>query len=101
MSGYRAPLWDLRPDITSCLKFAVLFLSGALSDERTAIFSKITQRSESLRTRNHTLLSHLRLPQPGGRGSSIYIPQEQGGPVTPPGNGLGVKGQKRVEVPPL
>jgi hypothetical protein len=27
--------------------------------------------------------SHLRLPQPGGPGSHIYIPQEQGGPVTP------------------
>jgi hypothetical protein len=71
MSWYRTPLWDLRPDITSCrnvevtlpqsvsqyvlvsntlvglatryyflsecccLKFAVLFLWGALSDERT------------------------------------------------------------------
>jgi hypothetical protein len=32
----------------------------------SAICSVITQWSESLRTRNHTLLSHLRLPQPGG-----------------------------------
>jgi hypothetical protein len=31
-----------------------------------AICSVITQWSESLRTRNHILLSHLRLPQPGG-----------------------------------
>jgi hypothetical protein len=31
------------------------------------------------------LLSHLRLPQPGGPDTCIYIPQEQGGPVTPPG----------------
>jgi hypothetical protein len=38
--------------------------------------------------RNHTLLSHLRLPQLGGPGSHIYIPQEQGGPVKPPGTGL-------------
>jgi hypothetical protein len=29
--------------------------------------------------------SHLRLPQPGGPGPHIYIPQEQGGPVIPPG----------------
>jgi hypothetical protein len=27
-------------------------------------------------------------PQPGGPGSRIYIPQEQGGPVIPPGTGF-------------
>jgi hypothetical protein len=32
--------------------------------------------------------SHLRLPQPAGPDPSIYIPQEQGGPVTPPGTGF-------------
>jgi hypothetical protein len=57
-------------------------------EDESAICSVITQRSESRRTRNHTLLSHLRLPQPGGPGSSIYIPQEQGGLVIPPGNGF-------------
>jgi hypothetical protein len=39
-----------------------------------------------LRTDDHILLSHLRLPQPGGLGPCIYIPpppQEQGGPVIP------------------
>jgi hypothetical protein len=41
MSRYRAPLWDLRPDITSCRNV--------------------------------------------GPGPRIYIPQEQGGPVIPPG----------------
>jgi hypothetical protein len=50
--------------------------------------SVITQWSESLRTRNHILLSHLRLPQPGGPGSRIYIPQEQNDPVIPPLTGL-------------
>jgi hypothetical protein len=34
------------------------------------------------------LPSHLRLPQPGGPGPRIYIPQEQGGLVIPPGTGL-------------
>jgi hypothetical protein len=29
-----------------------------------------------------------RLPQPGGPGPHIYIPQEQVGPVIPPGNGF-------------
>jgi hypothetical protein len=39
----------------------------------------------SHRTHDHILLSHLRLPQPGGPGPRIYIPPEQGGPVIPPG----------------
>jgi hypothetical protein len=50
-----------------------------------AVCSVITQWSESRRMSNHTLLSHLRLPQPGGLGSCIYIPQEQGDPVIPLG----------------
>jgi hypothetical protein len=36
----------------------------------------------------HILLSHLRLPQPGGPGSRIYVPQEQGGPVIRSGTGF-------------
>jgi hypothetical protein len=40
--------------------------------------------SESLGTKDHNLLSQfLRLPQPEGPGTRIYIPQEQGGPVIP------------------
>jgi hypothetical protein len=48
----------------------------------------ITLVSKSHRTHDHILLSQLRLPQPGGPGSRIYIPQEQGGPVIPPGTGF-------------
>jgi hypothetical protein len=48
----------------------------------------VTLGSKSLRTHGHILLSHLRLPQPGRPGSRIYIPQEQGGPVIPPGTGF-------------
>jgi hypothetical protein len=33
-------------------------------------------------------VSDLRLPQPRGPGPCIYIPQEQGGPVIPPGTGF-------------
>jgi hypothetical protein len=33
-------------------------------------------------------VSDWRLPQPGGPGPCIYIPQEQGGPVISPGTGL-------------
>jgi hypothetical protein len=57
-------------------------------EDGSAICSVITEWSESRRTRNHTLLSHLRLPQPGRPGSLIYIPQEQGGPVIPPITGF-------------
>jgi hypothetical protein len=60
-------------------------ICGLVSVERplwreggSAVCSVITQWSESRRARNHTLLSYLRLPQPGGPGSRIYIPQEQG-----------------------
>jgi hypothetical protein len=48
----------------------------------------VTLRSQSRRTHDHILLSYLRLPKPGGTGSRIYIPQEQGGPVIPPGTGF-------------
>jgi hypothetical protein len=43
----------------------------------------VTLGSKSRRTHYHILLSHLRLPQLGGPGPRIYIPQEQGGPVIP------------------
>jgi hypothetical protein len=43
---------------------------------------------QSLLGHGHILLSHLILPQPGGPGPRIYIPQEQGGPVIAPGTGL-------------
>jgi hypothetical protein len=49
------------------------------------VCSAIALWLESHRTRNHTLVYHLRLPQPGGPGSHIYIPQEQSGPAIPPG----------------
>jgi hypothetical protein len=92
-----------------CLKFAVLILWGSLSDERTgsAIYSAIIHWSESRTTRNHTLLSLLRLPEPGGPGSLIYIPQEQGGPVKPLGIGfplrrlLGLAGLRCMHSNPL
>jgi hypothetical protein len=45
-------------------------------EDGSAIYSVITQWSETPRTRNHNLLSQLRLPQPGGpssRRSFLYI----------------------------
>jgi hypothetical protein len=48
----------------------------------------VTLGPKSRRTHDHTLLSHLRLPQPGGPGPRNNIPEEQGGPVIPPGTGF-------------
>jgi hypothetical protein len=51
--------------------------------------SSVPLGSEPRGTQDHILLSQfLRLPQLGGPGSLIYIPQEQGGPVIPPGTGF-------------
>jgi hypothetical protein len=52
-------------------------------EDGPAVCSAITQWFESRRTRNHTLLSHLRLPQPGGPGSNIYIPRNRGARLYP------------------
>jgi hypothetical protein len=41
-------------------------------EDRSAVFSKIIQWSEMRRTRNYTLLSHLRFPEPGRTGCRIY-----------------------------
>jgi hypothetical protein len=59
---------------------------GALSDERTGLYFAvhITHWSESRRTRNCILLSHLRLTRPGGPGPRIHIPWIRGGPVKSP-----------------
>jgi hypothetical protein len=55
---------------------------------RVCNFHAIIHWLESCRTYNHILLSHLRLPQPGEPAPHIYILQEQGGPVIPPGTGF-------------
>jgi hypothetical protein len=76
--------------------FTVLMLSDSLVRRPirflyfTLIYSYnlfVTLPPKSGRTHDHILLSHLRLPQPGGPGLCIYIPQEQGGPVIPPAVG--------------
>jgi hypothetical protein len=51
-------------------------------------FRAVTLGSGSRRTHDRILLSHLRLPQPGGPGPHICIPQEQGGSVIPLGTGF-------------
>jgi hypothetical protein len=70
---------------------------GALYDERTGLSfttllapaSAVTLGSKSREAHDHILLPQIRdYPQPAGSGSRIYIPQEKGGPVTPPGTGF-------------
>jgi hypothetical protein len=53
-----------------------------------ALASAVILRSDSRGTSDHILLSHSRLSQPGGPGPCIYILQEQGGQVIPPGTGF-------------
>jgi hypothetical protein len=69
----------------------------ALSDERIRLSFTIAagtrQRSHSRGrvpwdSRSYFTVSDLILPQPGGPGPLSYIPQEQGGPVIPPGTGF-------------
>jgi hypothetical protein len=64
---------------------------GALSDEKSGLYFLVFpgHRQRSLSQIWVPLLSlFLRHPQSRGPGSCIYIPQEQGGPVIPSGNGL-------------
>jgi hypothetical protein len=56
--------------------------------DESVICSTATYWLESHRIHNHILPSHLGLPQPGGPGPRIYIPQEQGSSVIPPGTGF-------------
>jgi hypothetical protein len=88
-----------RDQISFSLKFPLdscrfcYFVVPSLTRGRTLHFllglaRAITHWLESRRPHNYILLSHLRLPQPGGPGTRIYIPQEQGGPVIPPDTGF-------------
>jgi hypothetical protein len=54
----------------------------------TVLATAITLVYKFRRTHDHILLSHTRLPQPGGPGPRIYIPQEQVGQVILPGTGF-------------
>jgi hypothetical protein len=97
LSWCKAPVWGLRPDFYFYQRVAGLLMWGALSDEKTGLSFTISAGS---RQHSHSrvrvsrdswpyfTVSGSRLPQPGGTGPRIYIPQEQGGPVIPPGTGF-------------
>jgi hypothetical protein len=93
-SSWKQAPWELRPVIL--LSNWTLAVIG-LSDERMGLSFTIAAGS---RQRSHSqiraprdswpyfTLSDSRLPQPGGPGPRIYIPQAQAGPVIPPGTGF-------------
>jgi hypothetical protein len=81
----RRPLW--REDVCHLLIQLLLGLARA-----------VTLGSKFSRTHDNILLSHLRPHQPGGPGPRIYIPQDQGGPVTPLGTGFPFRRLLRLEV---
>jgi hypothetical protein len=94
-----APIpWDPRPAIFfSTGRLRAQFLCNILSDQRMSLLFIISvgprQRSHSqVRVQRDSwpnfTVSNSRLPQPGGPGPRIYIPQEQDGPVVPPGTGF-------------
>jgi hypothetical protein len=93
LSWRQAPILYPRPIFP--LIFLIIFrqlrvcLSGALSLTRSRVCSAAFLRPESHGTHEHILFPLLlRLPQPGGPGTCIYFPQEQGSPVIPPGIGF-------------
>jgi hypothetical protein len=97
LSWCQAPIWGLWPVFYYHQTVASVLMWGALSDERTGVPFTI---SAGPRQRSHSRVwvpgdswpyftaSDLRLPQPGGPGPHIYIPQEQCGPVIPQGTGF-------------
>jgi hypothetical protein len=94
LSWCRAPIWSPWPDIF-CLTIASFLMWSALSDERTGVqFTVASGPRPCSPTRvwvqrdsrpNFFFPQFLSLPQPGGQGSRIYISQNQGSPVIPPG----------------
>jgi hypothetical protein len=89
-----SPIWGPRPYFCYCQTVAGLLMWGALPDERMDLSYTFAadprQRSHS-RVRAprdwwpYFSVSDSRLPKLWGPGPRIYIPQEQRGPVIPPG----------------
>jgi hypothetical protein len=96
LSWRQAP-WDSRPSVFSTEPLRSQSLCNILSDERIGLSFTITagprQRIHSqVRVPRdswpHFTVSDSRLPQLGGSGPRIYVPQEQDGPVIPPDTGF-------------
>jgi hypothetical protein len=97
LSWNKAPISRTRADFCYCQTVAGLLLWGALPNERTGLQFTIAagpRQCSHSRVRfprdswPYFTISDSRLPQPGGPGPCIYIPQEQGAPVIPPVTGF-------------
>jgi hypothetical protein len=87
LSWYQAPIWGLWPDFCYCQTIEGFLIWGALSHERTSLSFTMCNVQYTI----HFTVSDLRLPQPWGPDPCIYIHQEQGGPVIPPGTGFSTR----------
>jgi hypothetical protein len=97
LSWCQVPIWVPRLDFCSCQTAAGLLMWGALSYKRMGLpftiaagprqcsHSRIEIQRDSW---PHFTVSGSTLPQSGGPGPCIYIPQEQGGPVILAGTGF-------------
>jgi hypothetical protein len=81
-------VWQLRVSCCGAPLRARGWVCNLLVQLLLGLARAVTLGPKSLRTHDHILLSHLTLPQPGRPSSRIYIPEEQGGPVIPPGTGF-------------
>jgi hypothetical protein len=84
LSWYQTPIWGLMIRFLLLSNHCGFFVWGALSDERTGLSFTMY----NVRYTIYFTVSDLRFSQPGESGPCIYIPQEQGGPVIPPGTRL-------------
>jgi hypothetical protein len=96
-SWFRAPIWVPRTDFYYSQTVTGLLMWGALSNERTGLLFTIAAGPRQCSHSQFRVprvswpyftVSDLRLPQLGGSGPPIYIPQEQGGLVILPGTGF-------------
>jgi hypothetical protein len=85
-----SPIWGPRPHLCYCQTVACSFLWGAFSDEMTGLSFTIATGPRQCSHYHITTFYCLRFenPQPRGSGSRIYIPQDQGDSVIPPGTGF-------------
>jgi hypothetical protein len=97
LSWCQAPILVPRPDFYYWQTVSGFLMWGAVSDERAGLsFTTAAGPRQRSHSRVRVLwdswpyftVSDSWLPKPGRPGPRIYIPQEQGGPVIPPGTGF-------------
>jgi hypothetical protein len=77
MTRFLFSSWQLQASCCGAPSLTIGWVCNLLVQLFLVLARAVTLGSKSRRTHGHILLSHLRLPQPGGPGPGIYIPQEQ------------------------